>query len=42
MQLLTLQALGAPHTDIHIRLMLDNTTATVYKQNGGYPLLDMQ
>ena len=27
---LTLQALGAPHTDVHIRLMLVNTTATVY------------
>ena len=27
---LTLQALGAPHTNVHIRLMLDNTTATVY------------
>ena len=27
---LTLQALGAPHTNGHIWLMLDNTTATVY------------
>ena len=27
---LTLQALGAPHTNVHIRLMLDNTTTTVY------------
>ena len=36
---LTLQALGAPHTDVHIRLMLDNTTATVYiNKMGGYPL----
>ena len=42
---LTLQALGAPHTDVHIRLMLDNTTATVYINKmggggggGGYPL----
>ena len=26
---LTLQALGASHTNVHIRLMLDNTTATV-------------
>ena len=27
---LTLRALGAHHTNVHIRLMLDNTTATVY------------
>ena len=43
---LTLQAIGAPHIDIHIRLMLDNTTAIVYINKmgggGGYPLLDMQ
>ena len=34
---LTHQALGAPHTNVHIRLMLDNTTATVYinKMGGG-------
>ena len=34
---LTLQALGAPHTNVHIWLMLDNTTAAVYinKMGGG-------
>ena len=38
---LTLQALGAPHTDIHIRLMLDNTTATVCinKMGGTHSLI---
>ena len=38
---LTLEALGAPHTDIHIRLMLDNTTATVYinKMGGTHSLI---
>ena len=42
---LTFQALGAPHTNVHIRLMLDNTTATVYinkMEGGGGALLDMQ
>ena len=27
---LTLQALGVPHKNVHLRLMLDNTTATTY------------
>ena len=38
---LTLQAVGAPHTDVHIQLMLDNTTATVYinKMGGEVPTL---
>ena len=36
---LTLQALGAPHTNVHIRLMLDNTTVTVYINKMGVPTL---
>ena len=34
---LTLQALSSSHTNVHIRLMLDNTTATMYinKMGGG-------
>ena len=34
---LTFQAFGAPHIDVHIRPMLDNTTASTYinKMGGG-------
>ena len=34
---LTLQALGTPQTNVHIRPMLDNTTTTAYinKMGGG-------
>ena len=34
---LTLQALGSSHTNVHIWLMLDNTTAAIffYKMGGG-------
>ena len=33
---LTLQALGVPHKNVHLWLMLDNATATTYiKKMGG-------